>query len=32
VHLDGEPTAESLAAIRNGNPNVISVELVEIQK
>ncbi len=31
VHLDGAPTEAAMAAIRNGNPNVISVELTAIQ-
>jgi D-3-phosphoglycerate dehydrogenase len=32
VHLDGAPSETALAAIRKGNPNVISVELAAIQK
>src|SRR5882672_3674688 len=32
VHLDGEPAAAALDAIRQGNPNVISVELGRLPK
>jgi D-3-phosphoglycerate dehydrogenase len=32
VHLDGEPAAAALDAIRTGNPDVISVELGRIPK
>ena len=32
IHLDGRPAPEDLAAIRSGNPHIISVELTEIEK
>ncbi|HEX5818400.1 MAG TPA: NAD(P)-dependent oxidoreductase [Gemmatimonadales bacterium] len=32
IHLDGRPAPEDLAAIRSGNPHIISVELTEVDK
>jgi D-3-phosphoglycerate dehydrogenase len=32
IHLDGRPAPEDLAAIRSGNPHIISVELTEVEK
>lgn len=32
VHLDGRPAPEHIAAIRSGNPHIISVELTEVDK
>jgi D-3-phosphoglycerate dehydrogenase len=32
IHLDGRPAPEALAAIRSGNPHIISLELTEIEK
>ncbi|MCU0620766.1 MAG: NAD(P)-binding domain-containing protein [Gemmatimonadales bacterium] len=32
VHLDGRPAPEDIAAIRTGNPHIISVELTEVDK
>jgi D-3-phosphoglycerate dehydrogenase len=32
VHLDGPPAPETLEIIRQGNKNIISVELAEIQR
>ena len=32
IHLDGRPAPEDLAAIRSGNPHIISIELTEVDK
>ena len=32
IHLDGRPAPEDLAAIRSGNPHIISIELTEVEK
>jgi D-3-phosphoglycerate dehydrogenase len=32
IHLDGRPAPEALQAIRSGNPHIISLDLMEIDK